>query len=117
MADFIEPALGEHGFGALMNAGVEKFARRIEADADGAPTGEWSAARSIKMGERNFGEETDFDGADEFLLIGRRDALCGGGIETSEDAVEMMGRMAGGGEAEAFAKLLGTDGDVGEAFE
>ena len=51
-ADFIEPAGGEHGFGARLDALIESLARRFKADFEDAPTCERRAAGLVDFGER-----------------------------------------------------------------
>ena len=129
-ADFVEPAGGEHFVDAGVDAGVERGAQRREADfRDGVAfksvvayfatlvTRRVSAAGAENLGDRLFGEDAHLDGADYFLRVARGDAGGRGGVEASEDFVEMHGTALLGAAAEAVAEFFGARGGVGEAFE
>ena len=63
------------------------------------------------------GEDAHLDGADYFLGVARGDAGGGGGVEPSEDFVEMHGTALLGAAPEAIAEFFRARGGVGEAFE
>ena len=62
-------------------------------------------------------EDAHLDSADYFLGVARGDAGGGGGVEPSEDFVEMHGTALLGAAPEAVAEFFRARGGVGEAFE
>ena len=62
-------------------------------------------------------EDAHLDGADYFLRVARGDAGGRGGVEASEDFVEMHGTSVLGAATEAVAEFFRARRGVGEAFE
>ena len=78
---------------------------------------DFGAAGAENFGDGFSGEDAHLDGADYFLRVARGDAGGGGGVEASEDFVEMHGTSLLGAATEALAEFFGARGRVGEAFE
>ena len=90
----------EHLGGAVVDAGVEFGAGRVEAEARTRKPVSGSRGRSHcrVMGWR--GGERDFDGADDLGGVVGVDEAGGGGVEAGEDTVQV------GWAALALAELL-----------
>ena len=116
-ADFVEPAGGEHFVDAGVDAGVEGGARRREADFGDGVAFEGGAIGTENLGDGLFGEDAHLDGADYFLRVAGGDAGGGGGVEASEDFVQVRRAVLLGAAAETVAEFFGARGGVGEAFE
>jgi hypothetical protein len=99
---FDEAAI-EHGGGTLVDALVKVGARWIEAKAEDAVAGESVAALLPLLGKRFVCRDRDFDGADDLGDVVCVDGCCCGGVEASEDAVQVGGTAGLGESAEAFA--------------
>jgi hypothetical protein len=131
-ADFVEPAGGEHGFDARVDAGVEGGARRRETDFRDGVAFEcvythpgfftYLTTRFTTTGAENFGdwfsgEDAHFDGADYFLGVARGDAGGGFGVEAGEDFVQVRCAALLCAAPQTLAQFFRTRGSVGEAFE
>ena len=67
---------------------VEKVTRRVEANLEEAQRPRGNALIAIEQGERLFLEEGDFEGADEFLGVGRGDVSGRSFVPSGKEAVE-----------------------------
>ena len=76
-----------------------------------------SAASAENLGDWLSGEDAHLDGADYFLSVARGDAGGGGGVEASQDFVQVRCAVLLGAATEAVAEFFGARGGVGEAFE
>ena len=74
---FAQPSLLEHGVRSGMDALVEFFARGHQSGFQNAPSFEGDAAGTVHLGYRLAREDTYFDGANEFLFVGRCDSPGG----------------------------------------
>jgi len=115
--NFFDPAICEHGVGSGKDSLVQSFADRGEPNLQRAPTLQWSAATSVQLGERHFGEQAHFDGTNQFLLVRGGDFLRGLGIEARQDPMQVPGTMFLRAVPQPLAKLLGALRDVREALE
>ena len=79
----------KHRCSALVDAFVETFAWRIEAETQDAIAGEGVAALLPLCGERAFCGERDFNGADYFGDIVDVNGCSRGWIETREDTMKV----------------------------
>jgi hypothetical protein len=91
----------EHLGGAVVDAGIELGAGRVETEAEDAEAGERVAALLPLAGDGLARGEGDLDGADELGRVVGVDLDGGGGVEAREDAVEM-----GGAGVRALAQLV-----------
>ena len=112
-ADFAEPASGEHGIGAFVNAPVKGVARRLETNFEDAPAGERSSSGAMDFGEGLSREQANFYGADEFLFVGGRDLICGLRIQMLEHPEQVSLAVLGGGGAQAFANFFRALWEIG----
>ncbi len=114
---FVEPAAGKHRIGSRMNAQVECFARRRQSDLQRAPALQRRAGGAVHFRERFLREKTNFDGANEFLLIGRRDLAGGFWVQARQHPMQMARRMFRGASAQPFAQILGPVRNIRQTFE
>ena len=103
-ARFFDEAVGEHGFGAEVNAGVERLAFGIETDAENAKSGEGITTLLLEFGHRPAGAEADLNRADELGGIVGVDFSRGLAIESGEHAMEVTGTARGLTFAESCAQ-------------
>ena len=116
-ADFFQPSGCEHRIGACVNARVQRGARRLQADFDYFVALQRIAAAAMDFAHRFSGEQAQFDGADYFLRVRRRDARRGFGIETREHAMKMLRTVLFGRLPQARANFFGALRRLGQAFE
>ena len=130
VTDFVQPAGGEHGIDARVDAGVKGWAWRREADfRDGIAfecvytrSGTRFLSRFGLAGAENFGdgfsgEDAHLDGADYFLGVARGDAGGGFAVEAGEDFVQVRCATLFCAASQTLAQFFRARGSVGEAFE
>lgn len=93
----------KHRCSALVDAFVEMFAWRIEAETQDAIAGEGVAAFLPLCRERAFCGERDFNGADDFRDIVDVNGCSRGWIEAREDTMKVSSTSGLTDFAEAFA--------------
>jgi len=92
----------EHAFGAGVEVSVQKRPVRGKADFAHGETLERLAGVVLGDGGGLAGDDGEFDGADELLMVVRMNPACSNGIKTPKKAVEGSGAaVAEGGEAGA----------------
>ena len=103
----------KHRCSALVDAFVETFTWRIEAELQDAIAGEGVAAFLPLCGERALCRERDFNSADDFGNVVDVNGCCGGWIETREDTMKVCrtSGLADFAETFALAGLLGWGGE------
>src|SRR5260370_8915781 len=89
-----------------MNARVERLAGRRQSDLQRAPALQRRAASAMHFRERLLREKTNFDGANQLLLIGGRDLAGGFRIRARQHAMQMARRMFRGASAQPLAQIL-----------
>jgi len=103
LASFFHQSILEHGCGALVDAGVEGFAVRVESDAQDTIAVKRVASGLPSLCHWLASGEADLDGADELGRVVGMDLLCRFGVEAGEDAVQPSRSFGGFGAAEASA--------------
>jgi len=118
LGGLFDQAAVEHLGGAAVDAGVEGWSGRIEAQPEDAVAGERVAGLLLPLlGDGLPGGEGNFDGADDFWAVVGVDEGGGCGVEASKDAVEVGGAFLGRAGAEFFAERLVALGRGEEAVE
>src|ERR1700722_16993263 len=100
-----------------MDALIEGFTRRGQADFYRSIAQERFAAAAMNFGGGLPGHETHFDGSNYFLGVGDGDAGRGFGIEARQDAVKMGFAVNLGSGSQAVADFFATLRSVGKSFQ
>src|ERR1700722_13300343 len=100
-----------------MDALIEGFAWRGQADFYRLIACERRATAAMDFGGGLPGPDTHFDGSDYFLGVGDGDPGSGFGVETRQDAMKMGGAVNFCTGSQAVADFFGTFWSVGEPFQ
>jgi len=96
----------EHLGGAVVDAGIEFGAGRVEAESQDVEAGERIARLLPLAGDGPAGGERNLNGADDLGRVVGMDQLCRGGVEMAEDAVQVHWATELGALAELIAQGL-----------
>src|ERR1700733_801654 len=100
-----------------MDALIEGFTRRDQADFYRSIAQERRAAAAMNFAGGLPGHDTHFDGSDYFLGVGDGDPGSGFGVETRQDSMEMGSAVSFCTGSQAVADFFGTFRSVGEPFQ
>src|SRR6202043_2990253 len=115
--DLFEPAAIEHPMDALLDAFVERGARRLEADLHGRVSLQARSPGPVDFGNRPSSAQADFDCANHLGAIAGADAQSGLGVQTPQDTMQVLEAVFVRARFQPRSQFLRASGGVGQAFE
>src|SRR5262245_9854958 len=100
-----------------MDALIERFTRRLQADFEGAPARKRRPPGAVHFRERLSREDANLDRADEFLFVGRSDLLRSARIQVRKHLVQMARAMLRGRRAQTLTDFFRAFRQIGKAFQ
>src|SRR5258708_23582693 len=115
--NFLQPSSLQHRVSTVVYALVQRFAFRLQANSQNTPSGEGCSSRAVNFGQRFFGQQADFDCANELLFVGESNSCSRLSIKPREHCVQVTRAVLCGRCAQALAQFLRAQRQIGEAFE
>src|SRR6267143_935627 len=112
-----DPAAVEHRVDALLDAIVQRGARRLQANLDGSVTFQAGSPGPVDFGKRAPGEQTDFDGTNHLRAIAGPNPYSGLGVQTPQDAMQILKTVLVRACLQACAQFLGACGGIRQPFQ
>src|ERR1051326_5652998 len=110
--DFLQPAGAQHGLCATVNTFVQGFAFWLQANFKNAPASQRPSSRLMYLGKRLLRQQANFDRANQFLFISRRN-LCGGcSVEPRKHLMQVSGAMLQRRSTQTIAKFFRSQRQV-----
>src|SRR6266478_5907729 len=114
---FFQPAMFEHRMNALLDAIVQRGARRLQPDLDRRVSFQARAASLVDFGQRPPSEQADLDRANHLGAIARANAQSSIGVKAPQNAMQVLEAVFVRAGFQPRPQFFGARGGVGQAFQ